>query len=504
MAKLKRKPKKDDTAARVAKGLQALREKRLEDARAHCMAVLEENPNQPDALRVLGLLLVEIGKVSEAATLLQRAVTLSPGSALLRNDLAVAWFRLGRLEDCHRELEQALALQPDYGDALANMGKLQKRLGDLPASTAAFRKAVEALPEHVPHRVALGEVLLDHGDVEEAKAAFAESVRRDPTSARAQLGLARALHQAGRPHEASDAFQAAIRLKPDSAEAFYGWGAVLAEGGDHASALELLEQALRLRAHHVPSLVQRGLVLAHLGRRDEALESLRAALERDPSNLDARHMLASLSGESLTRADDGYVRNLFDSYASRFDEHLTQHLGYDAPQRIAQLLEQLRPAPGVVLDLGCGTGLCAPGLRPHATRLVGVDLSSRMLERARETGLFDELRNASLEEVLDAWEEPCTLMVAAEVLVYVGDPAPLMTAARRVLAPGGRLVVTVEDHEGEGFVLQQSSRFAHSAALMRSLAAEHGLSVEVEQRFPLRKHQSSALEGILFVFRQPG
>ncbi|MCX4239251.1 class I SAM-dependent DNA methyltransferase [Paraliomyxa miuraensis] len=55
-----------------------------------------------------------------------------------------------------------------------------------------------------------------------------------------------------------------------------------------------------------------------------------------------------------------------------------------------------------VLDAGCGTGLCAPLLRPLARTLVGVDLSGKMLDQARRRGGYDELIEAELTEMLDA------------------------------------------------------------------------------------------------------
>jgi predicted TPR repeat methyltransferase len=91
------------------------------------------------------------------------------------------------------------------------------------------------------------------------------------------------------------------------------------------------------------------------------------------------------------RASDDYVRRTFDHFADAFDENL-RDLGYRAPQLVAEALERHRGAAGDVvkldvLDAGAGTGLCGPLLRDRAGTLVGVDLSSGMLEKARASHL---------------------------------------------------------------------------------------------------------------------
>src|SRR5699024_10724993 len=142
-------------------------------------------------------------------------------------------------------------------------------------------------------------------------------------------------------------------------------------------------------------LYELAMTLYMLGRRDEAREVYRAWSERDPDNPIPRHMLAASGGaEAPARADDAYVRETFDRFAGNFDEQLLQHLHYRAPQVLAEALGTVLPSPSASLDMldaGCGTGLCASLLRPHARHLVGVDLSTGMLDKARQRGGYDAL-----------------------------------------------------------------------------------------------------------------
>jgi predicted TPR repeat methyltransferase len=109
----------------------------------------------------------------------------------------------------------------------------------------------------------------------------------------------------------------------------------------------------------------------------------------DAGNPTARHLIAAYTEQDLPdRAADEYVRQLFDGFAASFDNVLGG-LAYRAPQLVADRVATLvGPAAAnlTVLDAGCGTGLCAPLIKPYARRLVGVDLSPGMLDRARLTG----------------------------------------------------------------------------------------------------------------------
>src|SRR5207244_398145 len=140
-------------------------------------------------------------------------------------------------------------------------------------------------------------------------------------------------------------------------------------------------------------------------------------LQADPGNSVALHMLAACTGEAApARASDNYVRDTFDAFAASFDQVLDQ-LGYRAPMLIGELLERVLPAADaslVIADAGCGTGLSADFLRPRAKWLVGVDLSSGMLARARARSKYDHLVEAELSAWLASQRQVYDLIVSAD------------------------------------------------------------------------------------------
>jgi len=156
-----------------------------------------------------------------------------------------------------------------------------------------------------------------------------------------------------------------------------------------------------------------------------------------------------------------------------------------------------------VLDVGCGTGLAGVAFRSLAGRLHGSDLAPRMVEKARRRGVYDHLEVAELVEGIARTPTAWDLVVAADVLVYVGDLAPVMDAARVGLRPGGLFCATVEQCAGDGFALGPSRRYAHSAAYIRRVATEAGLDLIVLEEAVPRWEKGRPVPGFAFAVRLP-
>jgi SAM-dependent methyltransferase len=108
-----------------------------------------------------------------------------------------------------------------------------------------------------------------------------------------------------------------------------------------------------------------------------------------------------------------------------------------------------------VLDAGCGGGALAAALAGRGATVTGIDLSAGLLEiAARRLGPAVLLRRADLEEPLTFAGGSFDLVVASLVLHYLEDWVPTLSEFHRVLAPGGRLVISTHhpfmDHPAAG------------------------------------------------------
>ena len=264
-------------------------------------------------------------------------------------------------------------------------------------------------------------------------------------------------------------------------------------------ALEAYERALALNPQLGPAWTLRGHLLRQAGRLADASVCFNNAIGCGEDVESHLYFLGALGlGVLPDAAPPAFVRGLFDEYADRFDDDLVDTLRYRGHEQVCRPLAALHPAPfASALDLGCGSGLAAPLLRPTCARLAGVDLSPRMVDRAAATGLYDELHVAEAVAHLRRAATRHDLVVACDVFIYLGDLAPVFDGVARVLAAGGVFAFTVEAGDADaGFDLLPTLRFAHSEAYLRGLAQARGLRVTRCVRAPLREGHGEAIVGL--------
>ncbi|MDJ1157986.1 methyltransferase domain-containing protein [Chelatococcus sp. SYSU_G07232] len=270
----------------------------------------------------------------------------------------------------------------------------------------------------------------------------------------------------------------------------YAYAEAALKEGDAAAAADLMQQTVEIVPGWVPAWILLGTARLALSDRAGAAAALREALRLDPTDvLGAGPRLARLGLAPVQGAmTDAYVRALFDDYAGRFDAHLTRDLAYRGPALLLQAVDRAAAATtgrglrfARVLDLGCGTGLMGEAVRARAEHLAGCDLSPVMVEKARAKRVYDALAVADLLTFLSAEEEvSADLLLAADVLVYVGELAAIFAAAARVLQHRGLFAFTVQAPGAggeEAFELGEDMRYAHGSGYLRARAAAAGLAV---------------------------
>jgi predicted TPR repeat methyltransferase len=335
------------------------------------------------------------------------------------------------------------------------------------------------------------------------------SVESAPSNPHAWLNLGNVLVILGNQEEARAAFTRTTELAPNLAMGWFNLGVCLGRGKQPLEAASALHRALQLEPGHIPAYEYLAVVLHRLGNYAEAAEVFREWLTHDPGNPIALHMLAATTGgEAPSRAADAYVRHLFDDFASSFDQNLAS-LRYRAPQLIAERLgrETAGHTAGDMLDAGCGTGLCAPLVRPLARTLVGVDLSTAMIDKARARGGYDELVVAELCAFMSSRPQAFDVVISADTLVYFGALEEPLRAARSCLRKGGLLVFTVEHGEPrEGspvpaYRLEPHGRYSHSEEYVRAALQAGGFGGISIEKGVLRRERGSEVSGLIALAR---
>lgn len=441
-------------------------------ARSICQQHLAFNTADFNARHLLGLIQLKSGNAVAACRELQRAAE-QPVAPRFRaqalSNLALALQSRDKCSAALEAIEQAIHHLPDEPAFQLNKLNLLEQLGRW--------QALEQLTRQQPQ-------LLHYPD--------------------ARLSLAVALRHQQQSPQALALLQPLLELSEYSIEAESEW----------ALNLCLCQQDNQLLAHvrthgHSPaSLLQLADYIAEESSPSAAMCLYEEAIQNEPDNAHAQHMLDAARGHCTAGAPREYVQALYDTHANEFESRLQNRLEYQAPQRLAQLLNNLpgeRPQTLEVLDLGCGTGLCGQALKSTLSihRLYGCDLSQNMLELAAQKRIYDQLECCDIQRAL-AQTKPVDLITATDVLIYTGDLHPICHQAGQVLRDGGLFAFTIEAAEEDQQVnLQPSGRYRHSQQHIESAATAAGLRLRHCERFPLRREHQQHLTGLMILLERP-
>lgn len=292
---------------------------------------------------------------------------------------------------------------------------------------------------------------------------------------------------------------------------------MLAESGDHQAAAELIEQALELAPLWAAGWFRLGEYSEKAGQHDNAVKAYEKVAELDSEGIFAAPLKLAVLGAAETpeQPPSRYVEGLFDDYADRFETSLVKKLDYSVPEKLAALIETARPEGKrfrCAVDIGCGTGLLGVEICDWTERLEGFDISTNMLAKAEEKGIYHHLSQAdlSLDEdtsglFADGLQKGrADLVAAADVMMYLGSLETVMPLVIALLQPGGLFAFSVEDAGDEGgFILQPSLRYAHSQTYVSNLLAAFGMEILQIRKTIIRKDAGKPLSGILFLARKP-
>jgi predicted TPR repeat methyltransferase len=354
----------------------------------------------------------------------------------------------------------------------------------------------------------LGVSLQMQGRPEDAIPFMAQAVAVVPDSGMYRANFGSALALAGRGRDAVAELERSLELRPGNEVAERNLGVVLAGVLRGAGAIEGLQRAARL----APDAPEPQLALAHVfleaKRGHESAEAASKVLALNPSAKQAeqaRFLRDAALGTPPDRAPGAYVRELFDAYAKHFDTELVDKLRYRTPALLGEMLGRLGvPDGGTALDLGCGTGLSGLALAPFCARLEGADISAKMLELAAARGIYAALHEVDFLEWLPAQPPGAyQVVMAADVLNYIGDLAPVLRAVAPALAPGGLFVFSLEKPEpGAPVQLSSALRFQHDAQAVIAAGAASGLTLAAQGEAEMRIEAGKPVIGSLLALRR--
>ena len=445
--------------------------------------ILEANPKHYQSLGYLGLLAKQSKKYDISKKLLEKVIQINPNLAEARNNLGLLYQELGEYQKAINCYQKAVQINPNLAEPHSNLGLLYRELGEYQKAINCYQKAVQINPNFVKARNNLGLSYQELGEYQKAINCYQKAVQINPNLAEPHSNLGLLYRELGEYQKAINCYQKAVQINPNFVKARNNLGLSYQELGEYQKAINCYQKAIHLYNH--------ALVLNP--------NNLRAYNNREI----ALHLLNSQAGVTTKTASEDYIKTLFDDYAKRFDHHLTTILDYKVPQFLINSLYTLIGSDLIfdnVIDLGCGTGLSGKEFRPISKRLVGIDLSPKMIEIAEGKRIYDLIENIEVNKYLETKSEKYDLFIATDLLIYVGDPTQLFSNISKTSKAKAIFLFSTESTQDKDYILTNQGRYAHSEEYIHRLAKLNKFTILNVENATIR----TGIEGHLFILRYLG
>jgi len=445
--------------------------------------------------------LIEQQKFDDAIKACLSLTETYPSSALLNINLGQCYFELGQIEPAIESYEKAIEIRPQWAVGFVMLGQIHSAQGNPDQAIENLKKAIAIEPECAEIHLNMGTALNAIGDYEKAIKSYKKAIKINPLNSNSYYNMAMALRDQGDLDGAIESYKRAIHIDPNCADTYNNIGNIYNDAGDLDCATEHYQTAIKLDPVYVAAHHNLGVSLESQGKTDAAVKSFKEVLRLDPDNVGAKHMLSALTGQRTASVPDVYVEGLFDRYAVRFDQSLVEQLKYNVPKLIAELLLKYQSvAPlGSIMDLGCGTGLAGVELKDFCQEIEGIDLSEKMLAKAKQKNVYSKLNHTGIIEYLADAPLDFDLFLSTDVFVYVGELSEVFRLIKSRNKRHGRLAFSTEHTEKADFFLEASGRYSHSKSYIDSLCDKFDYQLLDFSTIDLRKSGSGFITGGLYL-----
>ena len=455
---------------------------------------------------------------------------------------------LGKPAQAIRFYKKASKLNPASTTSLMALANLYYQRGDYKNSEKFSLKALKAEPKNQSALINLGNIAYCLSDYEKSYKYYQAVYNENKASYIALINMANVSFDLKHYALALEHAGQALHLYPSSVDAYIIRGNAYLELGKFKKSEKALINALDLNNQNPWIYNTLSRLYQKLERWDEALAAGWKAVVLEKNAQDEQHInfgyllyeytaekkgplaqtyaakwfekyfdnelvtymaSAILSNKQLNRANAHYIAKLFDSFAADFDSTLAE-LDYQVPAQIAAALKKVYHLPfytrARVLDLGCGTGLCAEKIKPALgwSNIEGVDLSEKMLKQAEAKGVYSALHQADILEYLKDLSPKYHLITAADVLTYFGDLKALFENITHALGQNGIFIFSISENmtDDSNYTLTPSGRFVHQPAYVLNLLKKCGCKPILSERKVLRTEGASLVYGYIIAARK--
>lgn len=422
-------------------------------------------------------------------------------TAELMYQLSVQFRILHRLDKALLSIEQAITLEK-LASFYNEKGLILEELGRIDEAQEAYQKAID-LDSYFPDSFTnLANIYQSKKMFTQAEDNYKRALSLDNNFLNAHHNLASLLYKQDRKTESLEHYRSALLINPQHISTLYNLAVILEEMGEYTEAAGLYFNILALNAH--PSYIDFRIAstlsaLATQGKKEkkQALEFAKGWVKHFPGNMIACQTNDSLNGKIADKAQAlQYAERLYDAFADSYDETM-QKIEANVLRSIFENLPE--KSYKNILDLACGTGSFSTNLLNDFNMLIGVDISDKMLEKAKEKKKYTSLIHADALTFLKTNQTSFDLILAAELICYLPNVSELLNEINSHLTPNGIFVLTIEETNEKEMLLAINGRYLHPFSYIEELLKESHLSLIKRIQLPLRKEGTGVANGsILF------
>jgi predicted TPR repeat methyltransferase len=393
-----------------------------------------------------------------------------PDSTKTHWNLATIYWRDQQYVQASEHWQQILKLNPHDVEALNNLGAFHLKIDQLDQAHDYFKQALHIDPKHRAARSNLACILLHLNQ-------FQESLKH---------------------------YAIYLSIEPQDPDANYNTAVALMRCGQLKNAIEYFNTTLRLCPNHIDTLCNLAAIYLKQNNPKKALDYYDQVIAQQPQHPIAQYMLSAMRQSNCPeQAPESYIKNLFDSYAHFFDQHLCHTLQYQIPNQLHDALQPYLINQKIkALDLGCGTGLMGKLIRLHTRHLIGIDLSKNMLQMAREKQIYDQLLEGEIIETLISMQDNFDLILCADTLVYFGALDQLFKLINKRISAHGLFAFSIEPGETMPYQLQPSGRYRHHPNYLQALCADLELTCLWHKTIIGRQENDQPVHSVIYITKK--
>lgn len=486
----------------MTQGVIARMQNNFELARQSYIRALEIDPHCISAWHNLGVL-SELQNKPENAIEYYKKVSEKYLASKFR--IAICLQKQQLHQEAVKILESIKEQDPENLTILFALAQSQQQNNQMIAAQANFETVILHEPENLDAQHSLATIYTAKKQYDLAINSFIQIIKINPNHNEALHNLASIYYFQKQYKKALDCWLKQLVSKPD-AHTNYNIGCCYLALQKHDEAEPYLKAACNDRPNSTEPIINLASIFIKLQNWNKVIKLYQRALEIEPENQEVQYVLAAIqqTENSFSKPPKQYVKHLFDQYADNFEHHLLDNLKYCAHKIIKDnLAENINPnRKYIIADLGCGTGLCGVECKQFSEKLIGIDLSSAMLEKAKARKIYDSLHEQDIEEFLTN-SNKLDIIIAADVMPYIGDLDLILERAFLALNDQGIFIFTIETtYKEQEFHLSESGRYQHNAEIICTKAEKLKWTIVDTKNVVTRTQNFQPVTSCLFILKK--